>query len=44
MLGLITVHTNIKCQVDLPLLLNKTGPEFLEEVIYRGVIWKDQGS
>lgn len=40
-LGLLTVHTNIKYQVDLLLLLNKTGPEFLAEVIHRGFIWKD---
>lgn len=41
MLGLLTAHTNIKCQVDWLLFLNKTGPEFLAEVIRRGVRWKD---
>lgn len=41
LLDLLTVHTNIKCQVDWPLSLNKTGPEFLAEVVYRGVRWKD---
>lgn len=41
MLGLLAVYNNIKCQVDWLLSLNKTGPESMAEVIYRGVRWEN---